>query len=136
MFQPTAQNLMSKTDKKRSKTFNTHQHKNGSQWSTVTLCKSLSLKLDDQQLRISPCLRLGANISATHTNLRCEKVKRYYLQGIFCKQMCVALLASSKSELNHEGHVGISRLVFNARTPWTVTNWQQTLRPDGVTMIL
>ena len=58
----TAQDLISRMDDKRSKVFTAHQGKFGSQWLSVVPCKNLGLKLDDQQLRISIGLRLGANI--------------------------------------------------------------------------
>ena len=67
VFVKTAQDLTSRMDDKRSKIFNAHQSKFGSQWLNVVPCKNLCLKLDDQQLRISISLRLGANICAAHT---------------------------------------------------------------------
>ena len=60
VFIKTTQELISRMDDKRSKIFNAHQGKIGSQWLNVVPCKNL--KLDDQQLRISIGLRLGANI--------------------------------------------------------------------------
>ena len=62
VYVKTAQDLVSRMDDKRSKVFNAHQDKFGSQWLNVVPCKNLGLKLDDQQLRISIGLRLGANI--------------------------------------------------------------------------
>ena len=62
VYVKTAQDLISRMDDKRSKVFNAHQGKFGSQWLNVVPCKNLGLKLDDQQLRISFGLRLGANI--------------------------------------------------------------------------
>ena len=38
-------------DDKRSKVFNAHQGKFGSQWLNVVPCKNLGLKFDDQQLQ-------------------------------------------------------------------------------------
>ena len=67
VFVKTAQDLISRMDDKRSKIFNAHQGKFGSQWLNVVSCKNLGLKLDDQQLRISIGLRLGANICVAHT---------------------------------------------------------------------
>ena len=52
VFVKTAQDLISRMDGKRSKVFNAHQGKFGSQWLNVVPCKNLGLKLDDQQLRI------------------------------------------------------------------------------------
>ena len=67
VFVKTAQGLISSMDDKRSKVFNAHQVKFGSQRLNVVPCKNLGLKLDDQQLRISIGLRLGANICVAHT---------------------------------------------------------------------
>ena len=50
----------------------------------VVPCKNLGLKLDDQQLRISNGLRLGANICVAHT-CHCGKgVERDGLHGLSC----------------------------------------------------
>ena len=62
VFVKTAQDLISRMNDKRSKVFNAHQGKFGSQWLNVVPCKNLGLKLDDQQLRISIGVRLGAKI--------------------------------------------------------------------------
>ena len=67
VFVKTAQELISRMDDKRSKVFNAHQGKFGSQWLNVAPCKNLGLKLDDQQLRISIGLRLGASIFVAPT---------------------------------------------------------------------
>ena len=48
VFVKTAQDLISRMDDKRSKIFNAHQGKFGSQWLNVVPCKNLDLKLDDQ----------------------------------------------------------------------------------------
>ena len=60
VFVKTAQDLISRLDDKRSKVFNGHQGKFGSQWLNVVPFKNLGLKLDDQRLRIPIGLRLGA----------------------------------------------------------------------------
>ena len=67
VFVKTAQDLISRMDDKRSKVFIYDQGKFGSHWLNVVPCKNLGLKLDDQQLRISIGLRLGANICVAHT---------------------------------------------------------------------
>ena len=67
VYVKTAQDLISRMDDKRSKVFNVHQGNFGSQWLNVVPCKNLCLKLDNQQLRISIGLRLGANIGIAHT---------------------------------------------------------------------
>ena len=82
----TAQDLFSRMDDKRSKIFNAHQSKFGSQWLNVVPCKNLGLKLDDQQLRISIGLRLGANICVAHTCHCGKRVERDGLHGLFCTE--------------------------------------------------
>ena len=67
VYVKTAQDLVSRMDNKRSKVFNAHQDKFGSQWLNVVPCKNLGVKLDEQQLRISIGLRLDANICVAHT---------------------------------------------------------------------
>ena len=83
----TAQDLISRLDDKRSKVFNDHQGKFGSQWLNVVPCKNLGLKLDDQQLRISNGLRLGANICVAQTCHCGQRVKRDGLHGLSCTKI-------------------------------------------------
>ena len=71
-------------DDKRSKAFNAHQGKFRSQWLNVVPCKNLGLKLDDQQLRISIGLGLGANICVAHTCHCGKRVERDGLHGLSC----------------------------------------------------
>ena len=84
VYVKTAQDLISKTDDNRSKVFNIHQGKFGSQWLNVVPCKNLGLKLDDQQLRISIGLRLGANICVAHLCHCGKRVERDGLHGLSC----------------------------------------------------
>ena len=49
----------------------------------VVPCKNLGLEFNDQQLRISIGLRLGANIYVAHTFHCGKKVKRDGLHGLF-----------------------------------------------------
>ena len=84
VYVKTAQDLISKMDDKRSKVFNLHQGKFGSQWLNVVPCKNLGMKLDDQQLRISIGLRLGANICVAHLWHCGERVERDGLHGLSC----------------------------------------------------
>ena len=79
----TTQDLISRMDHKRSKVFNAHQGKFGSQWLNVVPCKNLGLKLDDQQLRIPIGLRLRA-ICVAHTCHCGKKVERNGLHGLSC----------------------------------------------------
>ena len=83
-FVKTTQDLISRMDDKRSKIFNAHQGKFGSQWLNVVPGKNLGLKLDDQQLRISIGLRLGANICVAHTCHCGKRVERDGLHGLSC----------------------------------------------------
>ena len=82
VFVKRAQILISTMDDKRSKVFNAHQGKFGSQWLKVVPCKNLSLKRDDQQLRISIGLRLGANICVAHTCHCGKRIERDGLHGL------------------------------------------------------
>ena len=69
-------------DDKCSNVFNVHQGEFGSQRLNVVPCENLGLKLDDQQLRISIGLRLGANMCVAH-NCHCGKrVERDGLHGL------------------------------------------------------
>ena len=47
VYVKSAQGLTSRMDDKRSKVFNAHQGKFGSQWLNVVPCKNLGLKLND-----------------------------------------------------------------------------------------
>ena len=87
VYVKTAQDLISRMDDKRSKVFNAHQGKFGSQWLNVVPCKNLGLKLDDQQLQISIGLRLGANICVAYTCLCGERVERDGLHGLSCTRV-------------------------------------------------
>ena len=84
VFVKIAQDLISRMDDKRSKIFNAHRDKFGSQWLNVVPCKNLGLKLDDQQLRISIGLRLGTNICVAHTCHCGKRVERDGLHGLSC----------------------------------------------------
>ena len=64
--------------------FNAHQGKFGSQWLNVVPCKNLGLELDDQQLRISIGLRLGAVICVAHTCHCGKRVERDNLHSLSC----------------------------------------------------
>ena len=127
VYVKTAQDLISRLDDKRSKVFDAHQGKFGSQWLNVVPCKNLGLKLDCQQLRISNGLRLGANICVAHTCHCYKRVERDGLHGL-THQECWSLLTSCYSQFSHKADVGISRLAFNARTAWTIPNWWKTPR--------
>ena len=76
--------MIFRMDEKRSKIFNAHQDKIGSQWLNVVPCNNLGLKLDDQQLRISIGLRLGANIRVGHTCHCGKRVGQVGLHGLSC----------------------------------------------------
>ena len=78
----TAQDLISRMNDKRSKVFKGHHGKFGSQWLNVDPCKNLGLKPDEQQLRISIRLRLGANICVAHTSHCGKSIDRDGLHGL------------------------------------------------------
>ena len=84
VYVKTAQDLISRLDDKCSKVSNAHQGEFGSPWLNVVPCKNLGLKLDDQQLRISIRLRLGANICVAHTSHCGKRVERDGLHGLSC----------------------------------------------------
>ena len=84
VFVKTAQDLISRMDDKQSKVFNAQQGKFGYQCLNVVPCKNLGLKLDDQQLRISIVLRLGANICVAHTCHCGKRVERNSLHCLSC----------------------------------------------------
>ena len=84
VYVQTAQDFISRMDHKQSKVFDAHQGKFGSKWLNVVPCKNLGLKLDDQQLRISIGLRLGANICVAHTSHCGKRVERDGLHGLSC----------------------------------------------------
>ena len=84
VFVKTAQELISRMDDKRSKVFNAHQGKFGSQWLNVRTCKNLGLKLDDRQFHISIDLRLGASFCVAHTCHCGKRVERDGLHGLSC----------------------------------------------------
>ena len=71
-------------DENRSKVFNAHQGIFGSQGLNIVPCKKLGLKHDDQQLRISIGLRLGANICVAHTCHYGKRVERDGFHGLSC----------------------------------------------------
>ena len=123
-------------DDNRSKVFNAHQGKFGSQWLNVVPCKNLGLKLDDQQLRISIGLRLGVNICVAH-RCHCGKiVVRDGLHSLSCTKSARSLLTSCYSQFSHKADVGTSRLLDlpSMLEPHGIYRTDGK-RPDGVTMI-
>ena len=129
----TTHELISRMDDKRSKVFNAHQGKFGSQWLNVVPRKNLGLKLDDQQLRNSIGLRLGANICVAHTGHCGERVERDGLHGLSC----------TKNAGRFSRHATLNSLVkqtlgsFNLPSVLEPRGLYRTdrKRPDGVTMI-
>ena len=129
----TAQDLISRTDDKRSKVFNAHRGKFGSQWLNVVPCKNLGLKLDDQQPRISIGLRLGANICVAHTCHCGKRVERDGLHGLSCTKRAgrfprhATLISLMKQTLGS--------LDLPSRLEQLGLYQTDGKRPDGVTMI-
>ena len=108
---------------------NAHQGKFGSQWLNAVSCKNLSMKLDDQELRISIRLRLGANICVAQTCHCGKRVERDGLHGLSrTKKVLVAshvmlLSILSKSRrwdfstcLQCSNRVDFTELMANAQT--------------------
>ena len=132
VYVKTAQDLIFKMDDKRSKVFNAHQGKFGSQWLNVVPSKNL--ELDDQQLRISIVgLRLVANICVAHTCLCGKRVERDSLHGLSC----------TKSASRFSRHAILNSLIkqtlgsFDLPSVLEPRGLYQTdgKRPDEVTMI-
>ena len=127
----TTQDLIYRMDYKRSKVFNAHQGKLGSQWLNVGPCKNLGLKLDDQQLRISIGLRLGANICVAHTCHCGKKVERDGLHGLFCTKSAGRFSRHFNSLIKQTlGSLNLPSMLEPRGLYRT-----DGKRPDGVTMI-
>ena len=133
VFVKTAQNLISRMNDKRARVFNAHQGKFGTQWLNVVPCKNLGLKLDDQQLRISIGLHLGANICVAHT-CHCGKgVEWDGLHGLSC----------SKSAGRFSRHATLNSLIKQTLESLDLLSMLEPpglyrtdgKRADGVTMI-
>ena len=133
VFVKTAQDLISRMDDKSSKVSNTHQGKFGSQWLNVVPCKNLGLKLDNQQLRISIGLRIGANICVAHT---CHCGKRVERDGFHS-------LSCTKTAVRFSRHATLSSLIKQTLRSLDLPAMIEPRglyrtdgkRPDGVTMI-
>ena len=128
-----AQDLISRMNEHRAKIFNAHQGRFGSQWLNVVPCKNLGLKLDDQQLRISIGLRLGANICIEHTCHCGKKVERDGLHGLSC----------NKSAGRFSRHANLNSLIKQTLGSLDLPSMLEPRglyrtdgkRPDGITMI-
>ena len=120
VYVKTAQDSISRMDDKRSKVFNAHQGKFGSQWLIVVPCKNLGLKFDDQQLRIPSGLRLGANTCVAHTCHCGKRVERDGVHGLSCTKSAGRF--SRLATLNSLIKQTLGSLGFNARIAWTVPN--------------
>ena len=133
VFVKTAQELISRMDDKPSKVYNAHQGKFGSQWLNVVPCTNLGLKLDDQQLRISNGLRLGANICVAHTCHCGKRVERDGLHGLSC----------TKSAGRFSRHATLNSLIKQTLGSLDLPSMLEPRglyrtdgkHPDGVTMI-
>ena len=76
VYVKTAQDLISRMDDKRSKVFNAHQGKFGSQWLNVVPCKNLGLKLDDQQLFVPISSSSTRPLGATYIPILLSEVEQ------------------------------------------------------------
>ena len=133
VFVTTAQELIYRMDDKRSKVFNAHPGKLVSQWLNVVPCKNLGMKLDDQQLRFSIGLRLGANISVAQTCHCDEKVERDGLHGLSCTKNAGRF--SRHATLNSVIKQTLGSLDLHSMLEPRELNRTDGKRPDGVTMI-
>ena len=98
---------------------------------------NLGLKLDDQQLRISIGLRLGANICVEHTCHCGKRVERDGLHGLSCTKSAgrfsrhatlnslIKQTLEVSTCLQCSNHVDSTELMANARTvlPCFLGNW-------------
>ena len=104
-----------------------------SQWLNVVPCKNLGLKLDDQKLRISIGLRLGANICVAHTCHCGKRVEWDGLHGLSC----------TKSAGRFSRHATLNSLLKQTLGSLDLPSMLEPRglyrtdgkRPDGVTMI-
>ena len=116
----------------RSKIFKAHQGRFGSQWLNVVPCKNLGLKREDQQLRISIGLLLGAKIYVAHTCQYGKRVERDDLHA----------LSGTKSAGRFSRHATLNSLIkhtlglFDLHSMLKLRGLYRTdgKRPDGVTM--
>ena len=133
VYVKTSQDLISRMDDNCSKVFNAHQGKFGSQWLNVVPCKNLSLKLDDQQLRISIGLRLGANICVAHTCHCGKRVERDSLHSLSCTKSAGRFSRNATFNSLIKQTLGSLDLpsMLEARGLYRTDG----KRPDGVTMI-
>ena len=95
-------------------------------------CKNLGLKLDDQQLRISIGLRLGANICVAHKCHCGKRVERDGLHGLSCTKSagCFSRYATLNSLMKQAlGFLDLPSM-FEPRGLYRT----DSQRPDGVTM--
>ena len=96
-------------------------------------CRNLGRKLDDQQLRISVSLCLGANICFAHTCHCGKRVERDGLHGLPCTKSagCFSLHATLNSLMKHT----LGSLDLPSMLEPLGQNRADGKRPDGVTMI-
>ena len=120
-------------DDKRSKVFNAHQGKFGSQWLNVVPCKNLGLKLDDLQLGTSIGLRLGANICVVHTCHGGKRVERDGLHGLYRTKSAGRL--SRHATLNSLMEQTLGSLDLPSMPDPRGLYRTDGKHPDGVTMI-
>ena len=133
VFVKTAQELISRMDDKRSKVVNDHQGNFGSQWLNVVPCKNLGLKLDDQQLRISIGLRLGANICVLHTCHCGKRVEPDGLHRLSCTKSAGCL--SHHATLNSFKKQTLGSLDLPSMLDSRGVYRTDGKRPDGVSLI-
>ena len=87
MFQRTDQQMISKNDGKRSKTFSDQESKLELQWLNVVPCKDLDLELDDSQPRVFTRLHHRANNCVAHTFNCFRKVEKKVYTVVFALKL-------------------------------------------------
>ena len=119
VFVKTARDLISRVDDKHStKIFNAHQGKFGSPWLNVVPCKNQGLKLDDQQLRISIGLLLGADMCVAQTCLYGKRVERDCLHGLFCtKSACRFSLHATFNSITTQARLDCEKIAITGLEP-------------------
>ena len=118
---------------KRSNVFNARQCKIGSQRLKVFTCKNKGLKLDDQQLRISIDLGLGANICVEHVCHCGKRVERDVVHGISCNKRAGRF--SRHATLNSLVDLSLGSTDLPSMLELSGLSRTDDKRPDGVTMI-
>ena len=129
----TFDQLITDLDVENVKRLNAYQDPFGSaciSWLNVVPSKNLSLKLTDQQLRISLTLRLGANLCKKHT-CRCGKlVEENGHHGLSCTR------STGRFSRHHNFNTLVKQALSSIKVPSILEpiglTWSDGKRPDGI----